>query len=60
MDDEISIHLFCHSLGSRLGLLLGLVTVLLELGFRTTLPGPVGLAGLAMDQMVLFFFCDFF
>ena len=25
MDDEISIHLFCHSLGSRLGLLLGVV-----------------------------------
>jgi len=32
MDDEISIHLFCHSLGSRLGLLLGLVKVLLEYG----------------------------
>ena len=32
MDDEISIHLFCHSLSSRLGLLLGLVKVLLEYG----------------------------
>ena len=60
MDDEISIHLFCHSLSSLLGLLLGLVKFLLEYGFRTTLPGPVGLAGLGMDQMVLFFFCDFF
>ena len=32
MDDEISIHLFCNSLSSRLGLLLGLVKVLLEYG----------------------------
>ena len=32
MDDQISTHLFCHSLGSRLGLLLGLVKVLLEDG----------------------------
>ena len=32
MDDEISIHLFCHSLGSRLRLLLRLVKVLLEYG----------------------------
>ena len=32
MDDQISTHLFCHSLGSRLGLLLGLVKVLLEYG----------------------------
>ena len=30
MDDEISINLFCHSLGSRLRLLLRLVKVLLE------------------------------
>ena len=60
MDDEISIRLFFHSLGSRLGLLFGLVKVLLDMGFRTTLPGPVGLAGLGMDQMVLFFYCDFF
>ena len=30
MDDEISIDLFCHSLGSRLRLLLRLVKVLLE------------------------------
>jgi hypothetical protein len=33
MGDEISIHLFCHSLGSRLRLLLRLVKVLLEFGF---------------------------
>lgn len=32
MDDEISIHLFCHSLSSRSGLFLGLVKVLLEYG----------------------------
>ena len=32
MDDEISILLFCHSLGSWLRLLLGLVNVLLEFG----------------------------
>jgi hypothetical protein len=32
MDDEISIHLFCHSLGSRLRLFLSLVDVLLEYG----------------------------
>ena len=32
MDDEIPIHLFCHSLGSLLGLLLRLVKVLLEYG----------------------------
>ena len=32
MDDEIPIHLFCHSLGSLLGLLLRLVNVLLEYG----------------------------
>ena len=31
-----------------------------SMGFRDTLLGPVGLAGLGMDQMVLFFFCDFF
>ena len=29
MDDEISIHLFCHSFGSQLGLLLRLVKDLL-------------------------------
>ena len=32
MADEISINLFCHSLGSRLRLLLRLVKVLLEYG----------------------------
>ena len=32
MDDEISIHLFCYSLSSRFGLLLGLVKHLLEYG----------------------------
>ena len=32
MDDEISIHMFCHSLGSRLSLLLRLVKALLEYG----------------------------
>ena len=32
MGDEISFHLFCHSLGSRLRLLLRLVKVLLEFG----------------------------
>ena len=32
MGDEISIHLFCHSLGSLLSLLLRLVKVLLEYG----------------------------
>ena len=32
MDDEIPIDFFCHSLGSRLGLLLRLVKVLLEYG----------------------------
>jgi hypothetical protein len=32
MDDEISILLFCHSLGSWLRLLLGLVNVMLEFG----------------------------
>ena len=32
MDDKMSINLFCHSLGSRLRLLLRLVKVLLEFG----------------------------
>ena len=32
MGDEISIYLFCHSLGSQLRLLLRLVKVLLEYG----------------------------
>ena len=32
MDNEISIHLFCHSLRSRLKLLLRLVNVLLKHG----------------------------
>ena len=32
MGDEISIYLFCHSLDSRLRLLLRLVKVLLEFG----------------------------
>ena len=32
MDDEMSIHMLCHSLGSRLGLGLRLVKVLLEYG----------------------------
>ena len=32
MDDEISVHLFCHSLGSLLRPLLRLVKVLLEYG----------------------------
>ena len=32
MGDEISIYSFCHSLGSRLRLLLRLVKVLLEFG----------------------------
>ena len=36
MDDEISMPLFCHSLGSRFGLLLGLVKVLLEYGLSDT------------------------
>ncbi len=30
------------------------------MAFRDTLLGTVGLAGLGMDLMVLFFFCDFF
>jgi hypothetical protein len=30
------------------------------MAFRDTLLGIVGLAGLGMDLMVLFFFCDFF
>ena len=55
MGDEISIHLFCHSLGSRLRLLLRLVKVLLEFGHSGH-----GLADLGMDLMALFFFCDFF
>ncbi len=32
MDDGISVHLFCHSLDSRLRLVLRLVKVLLEFG----------------------------
>jgi hypothetical protein len=60
IDDEISINLFCHSLGSQLRLLLRLVKVVLEYGFRDTLLGTIRLAGLGMDLMVLFFFCDFF
>ena len=60
IDDEILIRLFCHSLGSRLRLLLRLVKVVLEYGFRDTLLGTIRLAGLGMDLMVLFFFCDFF
>ena len=51
--------LFCHSLGSRLGLLLRLMKVLLGFGFSGPLPEIVCLADLGMDQMVLFFFCDF-
>jgi hypothetical protein len=59
MDDEMSIHLFWHSLDSGLKHLLRLVKVLLEFGFGDTLLGTVGLAGLGMDLMVLVFFCDF-
>ncbi len=32
MDDEISIHLFCYSMNSRLRLLLRLVKIVLEFG----------------------------
>jgi hypothetical protein len=42
-----------------LRLLLLSVKVLLEFGFRDTLLGTVGFAGLGMDLMVLFFFCNF-
>jgi hypothetical protein len=49
MDNMISIHLFCQSLGSRLRLWLRLVKVLLEYG----LPGTVGLAGLDGAVLVL-------
>ena len=59
MDDEISTQLFCHSLESWLRLLLRSVKVLLNLAFRDSLLGTVGLADLGMDQMVLFFFCEF-
>ena len=59
MDDEISIHLFCRSLGSRLRLLLKLVEALLEYGLSGHAARDC-LAGLGMDLMVLFFFCDFF
>jgi hypothetical protein len=65
MDDVISIHLFCHSLDSRLRLLLRLVKVLLEYGLSDTLLRTNGLAGLGTaglgtDLVVLFFFFDFF
>ncbi len=61
MDDEILILVFCHSSGSRLRLLLGLVNVLLKsLAFWDTLLETVCLAGLGMDLMALFFFCDIF
>ena len=56
MDDEISIQLFCHSLDSWLRLLLRSVKVLLEFGLSGH---AVGEADLVMDQMVLFFFCEF-
>jgi hypothetical protein len=62
MDDEISILFFCHSLDSRLRLLLSLMKVLLEFslsGHGDTLQEIVGLAGSGIDLMVLFFFCDF-
>ncbi len=39
MDDEISIRLFCHSLDSRLRLLLRLMKVLLEYGDYNGLSG---------------------
>jgi hypothetical protein len=60
MDDGISILLFCHSLGSRLRLVLRSVNVLLEFGLAGHDAETVGLAGLGMDLMVLFPFCDFF
>ena len=59
MDDEISIQLFCHSSDSWLRLLLRSVKFCSNLAFRDTLLGTVGLADLRMDQMVLFFFCEF-
>ena len=46
MFDEISIHLFCHSLGSLLRLLLRFVNVCSNSAFQDTLQGTVGLADL--------------
>jgi hypothetical protein len=60
MYDDISILLFCHSSGSWLRLLLGLVTFCSSLAFQDTLLEIVGLAGLGTDLMVLFFFWDIF
>ncbi len=62
MGEEISIHLYCHSLRSLLRLLFRLVKVLLEFGLsvHAAALGTVGLADLGMDLMVLFFFCIFF
>ena len=48
IDDETSIYVFCHSFGSLWRLLLRLVK---KMGFRDTLLGPVGWAGLGMNRM---------
>jgi hypothetical protein len=53
--DEISIHLFCHSLDSLLRLLLRLMKVLLKYGLLGH-----GLRTASTDLMVLLSFCDFF
>ncbi len=71
MDNELSIHLFFHSLGSLLRLLFCLVTVLREYGLLGQVAGDscqenqpsqesLGLAGLRVNMNVLFFVCDFF
>ena len=65
MNDEISIHLFCHSLSSRLGLLWGLVKVLLEYGLsdhaaRTCRLGWFGDGSDGAISALLFFCCCFF
>jgi hypothetical protein len=61
MDDAISILLFCHSLNSRLRLLLRnlrLMKVHLEFGHPDKLHEIVCLVGLGMDLMVLRYTCD--
>ena len=55
MDEEISIHLFCHSLGSQLGLLLRLVKVLLEDGLSGHAARDCGLGWIrdGLDDAIL-------
>jgi hypothetical protein len=60
MDDEISIHVFYHSLDSRLRLLLRLMKVLLEYRLSGYAAGDCRLGWFRDGSDGAVLFCDFF